>query len=66
MNMKQWKDVTETYQEICGVMDELEISVFSPKTGPYEIYVSYGKMYGIVYSDEHNAYKKRDEMKKSY
>lgn len=73
--MKEWKDVTETfsederhykdtYLEICEVLDENELSLFSSEVGPYEIYVSYGEMYGIVYSDASDAYQKRDEIKK--
>ncbi len=65
--MNQWVDVTSTfsesqrhykntYLEICEVFDEVvEISLFSSEVGPYEIYFSFGIMYGIVYTDKENS-----------
>ena len=74
--MKQWVNVTntfseeqrhykDTYLEICEVFDEVvEISLFSSTMGkPCEIYFSFGIMYGIVYAEKENAYKKREQMK---
>lgn len=71
----QWEDVTETftesqrhykqtYLEIDEVLDErLEVSLFSSETGPYEIYCSYGKMYGIIYTDAANQEELRKKIK---
>lgn len=71
----KWRDVTNTfsekrrhyrntYLEICEVYnEELEVSVFSSVDDPYEIYVSYGKMYGIIYCEEKEAYAKFEEIK---
>ena len=73
--MNQWKDVTNTfsesrrhykntYLEICEVMDEVvEISLFSSPDDLFEIYFSFGIMYGIVYAPEEEAVEKRDQMK---
>ncbi|NLC43896.1 MAG: hypothetical protein GX783_06385 [Clostridiales bacterium] len=73
--MYKWENVTETfsekarhysntYLEICEVYDGVvEVSLFSSKEYLYEIYFSYGRMYGIVYVDAENAYSKREEMK---
>ena len=74
--MNQWRNVTntfsesrrhykDTYLEICEVLDEVvEISLFSSAMDkPYEIYFSFGIMYGIVYVEKENAYKKREQMK---
>ena len=73
--MNQWVNVTNTfsesqrhykntYLEICEVLDEvLEVSLFSAVDNPYEIYFSFGIMYGIVYSEKENAYEKREQMK---
>ena len=70
-----WRNVTDTfseekrhysntYLEICEVYDEaVEISVFSAVNNPYEIYVSYGAMYGIIYCSREEAYKKFEEIK---
>lgn len=74
--MESWKNVTNTfsekrrhymntYLEICEVYDEaVEVSVFSSESQPYEIYVSYGRMYGIIYSNAEDAYVKLEEIKK--
>lgn len=73
--MIKWQDVTNTfsekerhylntYLELCEVYDEtIEISVFSAVDSPYEIYISYGKMYGIVYCEKENVYEKFKEIK---
>lgn len=73
--MPEWKDVTEsfsekkrhyknTYMEINEVYDGVvELSLFSSEEGPYEIYFSYGKFYGIIYVDAEQAYSKREEVK---
>lgn len=75
-NMKEWRNVTDsfseeqrhyknTYMEICEVYDEVvEVSLFSSKTDPYEIYFSYGIMYGIIYVEKEDADAKREEIKK--
>ena len=75
-NMKEWKNVTDsfseeqrhyknTYMEICEVYDEVvEVSLFSSRTDPYEIYFSYGYMYGIIYVEKEDADAKREEIKK--
>ena len=73
--MNNWENVTEsfsederhynnTYLEIDEVYDEkIEVSLFSSKDGLYEIYFSYGKLYGIIYVDEEKADSKRAEVK---
>lgn len=73
--MKKWRDVTDcfseeerysrdVYLEIDEVYDEvLEVSLFSSNDGPYEIYIRYGIMFGIIYVDADEAYKKREEIK---
>lgn len=74
--MNQWRDVTnhfsederhykKTYLEIDEVYGEtVEVSMFSSEEGSYEIYVSYGIMYGIIYVEPENANAKREEVKK--
>ncbi len=76
--MGKWEDVTnsfseaqrhykDTYLEINEVYDEVvEVSLFSSQTGPYEIYFSYGRMYGIVYVDEENAVSTREAIKSEF
>lgn len=73
--MGNWRNVTNTfseerrhylntYLEICEVYDDaVEVSIFSSDSSPYEIYVSYGIMYGIVYCDKEAVYKKFEEIK---
>lgn len=73
--MNEWVNVTDsfsesqrhyknTYLEICEVFDEVvEVSLFSSEKDPYEIYFSFGIMYGIVYAGEGEAYEKREQMK---
>lgn len=38
--------------------------MFSTQEGPYEIYLSYGCMYGIIYVEADEADAKREEVKK--
>lgn len=66
--MYNWENVTEffseddryyknTYMEINEVYDGIiEVSLFSSKDGLYEIYFSYGILYGIIYEDVEKAY----------
>lgn len=73
--MYVWKNVTEffsesqryykdCYLEIDEVYDEcVEVSLFSSQRGLYEIYVSYGRMYGIIYAEAEDAEAKREEVK---
>ncbi len=73
--MNKWVNVTDnfsesqryyknTYLEICEVLDEVvEVSLFSSEEDPYEIYFSFGIMYGIVYAKKEEAYEKREQMK---
>ncbi len=73
--LNNWEDVTEcfsdearhynnTYLEINEVYDGvIEVSLFSLEDGPYEIYLSYGRLYGIIYVDGENARSKREEIK---
>lgn len=75
VDMYKWENVTEcfseearhyknTYMEINEVYDEIvEVSLFSSKEGPYEIYFSYGILYGIIYADAEKAVSKREEVK---
>lgn len=74
-NLYKWKNVTEffsederhykdTYLEIDEVYDgTIEVSLFSSQEGLYEIYISYGIMYGIIYVEEERADTKREEVK---
>ena len=74
--MNKWENATDyfsedarhyknTYLEISEVYDdEVEVSLFSSKEDPYEIYFSYGRFYGIIYADAENAVAKREEVKK--
>lgn len=74
--MDKWKNVTQSfseaerhykdcYLEIDEVYDEaIEVSLFSSQKGPYEIYVSYGCMYGIIYAEAEKAELKREEVKR--
>lgn len=74
--MLKWENKTDTfdeeqryykniYLEICEVYDEfLEVSIFSAMDGTFEIYVSFGSLYGIVYADnEEAAYTLFDKIK---
>ena len=73
-----WKDVTESftekqrnyngkYLEISEVYDDIiEVSLFSAKEDLYEIYISYGIMYGIIYVEKEKAYSLREEIKKIF
>jgi len=75
VKMYKWKNVTNSfsneeryykdmYLEINEVYDEVvEVSLFSSEKGLYEIYFSYGYMYGIIYVEAENADLKREEVK---
>lgn len=75
LDLYKWENVTElfseeerhyknTYMEINEVYDEVvEVSLFSSKEEPYEIYFSYGIFYGVIYVDAENSYLKREEIK---
>lgn len=39
-----------------------EVSLFSSKTSPYEIYVYYGALYGIIYTDAKHGYDLQKEI----
>ena len=60
---RNWKD---KYLEICEVLDEkIEVNLYScADIENYEIYVSYGVMYGIVYVHKDKAWDLREEIKK--
>ena len=74
--MSEWVDVTNSfsekarhykdlYLEINEVYDDVvELSLFSCKDGPFEIYFSYDYFYGIIYADAAVAQEKRYEIKK--
>jgi len=76
MEMKSWRNVTETfsererhyknmYLETCQVFDEkLEVSLFSSEDDPYEIYFSYGRFYGIIYAEEGVAVEEYETVRK--
>lgn len=59
---REWKD---KYLEICEVLDDkIEVNLYSCKDiNKYEIYVSYGVMYGIVYAHKDKAEELRNEIK---
>lgn len=73
--MRNWRNVTESfsenerhyknlYLEIDEVYDEIiEVSLFSSQEDLYEIYVSFGSMYGIIYAKVEEADSKREEVK---
>lgn len=75
MEKAKWRDVTstftesqryykDTYLEISEVLDDvIEVSIFSSNTSPYEIYVAYGKMNGIIYTNANEGYKLRESVK---
>lgn len=75
LDLYNWENVTDffseeerhynnTYMEINEVYDGLiEVSLFSSKEGPYEIYFSYGIFYGIIYVDGKKAVSKREDVK---
>lgn len=53
------------YLERTEVMDDkIEVALYSSDVDPYEIYVSYDIMYGIIYTDEKNAERIIAEVKK--
>ena len=59
---RQWKD---KYLEICEVLDDkIEVNLYScDDINNYEIYVSYGVMYGIIYVHKDKATSLREEIK---
>lgn len=59
---REWKD---KYLEICEVLDDkIEVNLYSCEDiNNYEIYVSYGVMYGIVYAHKDKAIELREEIK---
>lgn len=59
---RKWKD---KYLEICEILDDkIEVNLYSrDDINNYEIYVSYGIMYGIVYVHKDKAKKLREEIK---
>lgn len=59
---REWKD---KYLEICEVLDDkIEVNLYScDDINNYEIYVSYGVMYGIVYVHKNNAKNLIEEIK---
>ena len=59
---REWKD---KYLEICEVLDDkIEVNLYScDDINNYEIYVSYGIMYGIVYAHKNKTEKLREEIK---
>ena len=71
-----WKNVTDVfseserhyngkYLEICEVYDNLvEVNLFSSQDDLDEIYMSFGRFYGIVYVEREKAAALRDEIKK--
>ncbi len=74
-----WRDVTNTFSEkrrhykdtyleidevLEGGKETAEVSLFSCDDGIYEIYMSYGIMYGISYVDKVKADAQREAMKK--
>ena len=77
VDLYNWENVTElfseedrhyknTYMEINEVYDgKIEVSLFSSKDGLYEIYFSYGILYGIIYVDAEKAALKREEIVKN-
>ena len=72
-----WENVTEffaedertyngKYLEICEVYDDkLEVSLFSSKDSQFEIYLSFGIFYGIIYVEKETEYSLRQEIKKA-
>ena len=70
-----WENVTDAfseeerhyngkYLEICEVYDKIEVSLFSSQEDLYEIYLSFGRFYGIVYVEKEKAYALQNEIKK--
>ena len=71
----KWIDKTDYFEEkdfknkhllICEILDDkIEVNLYSTDDiNNYEIYVSYGVMYGIVYVHKDKAYELREEIKK--
>lgn len=73
--MLDWKDVTDTftepsrhwkgrYLELCEVTEnEIELSLFSCPDDEWEVYVNYGRMYGVSYAPADKAADHRNAMK---
>ena len=73
--MLDWKNVTDSftepqrhwkgrYLELCEVAEnEIELSLFSCPYADWEVYVSYGRMYGVSYTPADNAAAHRNAMK---
>lgn len=59
---RKWKD---KYLEICEVLDDkIEVNLYSCEDiNNYEIYVSYGIMYGIVYVHKNDSVRLQKEIK---
>ncbi len=60
------KDFKKKHLLICEILDDkIEVNLYSTDDiNNYEIYVSYGVMYGIVYTHKDKAYELREEIKK--
>lgn len=53
------------YLEIEAVYnEEVEVSLFSSPDSLFEIYISYGRLYGIICAESEKAYQKYEEIKK--
>lgn len=75
VDLYKWENVTDSfsederhykdlYLEIDEVYDEeIEVSLFSSQEGSYEIYISFGILYGIIYVEAEKADSKREEVK---
>lgn len=71
----KWENMVETfsererhyngkYMETCEVYDKkIEVNLFSKDGMPYEIYVSFGILYGIIYVDIDTVDEERDTIK---
>lgn len=70
----EWKDVTDTfsesrrhyknmYLEVCEIYENAEVNLYSSMIDPYEIYFSYGRMYGIIYTNEEECEELREKVK---
>ena len=59
------RNYNDKYLEICEVLDDkIEVNLYSCEDiSNYEIYVSYGVMYGIVYVHKNEAEKLRNKIK---
>ncbi len=76
--MAEWRNVIDsfpeeerhyrdTYMETAEALEEAaEVDVFSREEGNWEIYVSFGIVYGISYVSADDAATVREQMKKEY